>query len=197
MHKLDSLNVCAGHPDEHFIRMAKAKNNKFLSSTGEVSAFLDNSGMYHLNGKIYTETLRSSKCHLLVQGTKCPDCVSYRSTLRATYNRWFKQKAQSSVIHSHTNDRWLTSPQKRQKTLSIISKLKECQKRIAYLEQKINESHNNLSIEVDEALHNGLEKIMNEYATAIQNKYREDSFHRLFWDEQVKNLHKYPSQRRW
>ena len=39
--RLDRLTVCSGHPDAHFVSMAKAKKGKFVSSHGELTAFLD------------------------------------------------------------------------------------------------------------------------------------------------------------
>ena len=70
---IDQLTVCAGHPDQHFVAMG----NEVISSSGDFAAYVDQNGAVQLNGKTYTETVRSSKCHFLIRGTKCPECVAY------------------------------------------------------------------------------------------------------------------------
>ena len=75
-----------------------------MSQTSQsASAVLDTNGPYCLNGNVYDETIRSAKCHILVQGAKCPECVSYKTTLRVLYHKWLKQ--QDSPVHEKTNDR--------------------------------------------------------------------------------------------
>ena len=190
--------MCPGHPDEHFIPMVKAKGGILLSQTESVSGMLDNSGLHCLNGQRYSETVRSSKCHILVQGIKCFECVKYRSTLRALYSKWTKQQSQlDQPINSPTNDRWLKPSEMRERLQEVRSKLKTAEKKIDYLKLKIKESHERLSIAVDDELHEGLGQIIMEHAPEIKSKYSPNSFHHLFWEQQVENMQKIPSQRRW
>ena len=200
--KLDTLTVCPGHPDEHFVRMAATKGGKFFSPTGEKFPFLDRSGMFKLNGEVYCETVRSMKCHRLVQGAaKCSECVDCRDMLRASYHRWVNSQTKSpstiTSIHSHTNERWLTTVQKEEKSSKLKSRLKASDKKIAYLRAKIQESHDKMAINVDDDLHNGLARIMDDHTMDINKKYQENTFHHLFWNQQVSNILKYPKQRRW
>ena len=51
--KLDSLNICSGHPDTHFVSMLKDKKGKVLSSQGNVVACVDNYAPIILNGEVY------------------------------------------------------------------------------------------------------------------------------------------------
>jgi len=84
LHKIDALKVCPGHPDKQFVQMARAKDGVFMSQTAHSpSAVLCSNGPYCLNGQMYDETVRSTRCHILVQSAKCPECVNYRTTLRA------------------------------------------------------------------------------------------------------------------
>ena len=113
--KLDALTICPGHPNVHFVTMAATKGGNFFSPSGEKSAYLDRTGIFQLNGELYYETVRSSKCHRLVQGAKYSECVDYRDRLRAIYHRWVKNQMKSSKVtstHSHTNERWLTAAQR-------------------------------------------------------------------------------------
>ena len=99
--QVDQLRVCPGHPDPHFVAMANARKGKFTSSSGDTTAYMDTNCAVELNGQMYTETVRSSKCHLLIRGTKCSECVAYRDTLRSIHHRWSKKQNQSpSPVHT-------------------------------------------------------------------------------------------------
>ena len=197
--KLDALTLCPGHPDVHFIRMAAAKGGSFFSPSGEITAYLDGNGIFKLNGKIYSETVRASKCHRLAQGAKCAECVSYRDRLRAIYHRWTKHELipPCTSTHSHTNERWLTAAQREEKSSKYKLRVKASDKRITYLQNKIKQSNDTMAINVDDGLHNGLVEIMNSHTIEIEKKYQKNSFHHLFWNQQVANLLKFPTQRRW
>ena len=58
---LDRLTVCSEHPDVHFVSMAKAKKGKFVSSHGELTAFLDT----HTG----PDTVRTATCQMLTPST--------------------------------------------------------------------------------------------------------------------------------
>ena len=91
--------------------------------------------------------------------------MHYRDTIQSMYNRWMKQQHQDTHInsHSHVNDRWLSTPQKKEKALHLKSELKKSTKKNLYLEQRIKESIEKDSIEIDQELNNGLQQIMCEY----------------------------------
>ena len=112
--KIDSLNT-------QFVTMADSRGGNFHAVSGELSVYLDRSGTYLLNGQVFCETVRSSKCYRLINGIKCLECSKYRDTLRATYHCWFKQQNQSpSQSTNHVNERWLHK--REQKTANLKSK---------------------------------------------------------------------------
>ena len=141
--------------------------------------------MFKLNGEVYCETVKSIKCHRLVQGAKCSECVDYRDRLRANYHRWINSQTKSpsniTGTRSHTNERWLTTVQRKEKLSKLKSRLKASDKKIAFLRAKIQESHDKMAINVDDDLHNGLAQIMDDHTVEICNN----------------NVLKYPKQRRW
>lgn len=61
---LDHLHICAGQPDEHFVKMVVAKKGKILSPNGKVVAAVDKSPV-ELNGTFYSQTVRTSECEVL------------------------------------------------------------------------------------------------------------------------------------
>ena len=85
-----------------------------------------------------------------------------------------------------------------QKSSKLKTRVKNSDQKISYISQeKIEESHIKSAITVDNKLHGGLLQIMNNHSKDIKKKYQENSFHQLFWNQQITNLSKYPTQRRW
>ena len=80
---VDSLNICAGHPEDHFLDLADSRKGKFQSAGNSTVAFIDTYYPVSLNGKEYSRTIRTSACELLVHGPKCDVCKKYRSSLRS------------------------------------------------------------------------------------------------------------------
>jgi len=77
------------------------------------------------------------------------------------------------------------------------SKYEAEKKKVEYLKQKIKECNDKSGIEVDDRLHEGLGQVMTKYAPAIKDYYEPNSFHSLFWEQQVDNMKKTPTQQRW
>ena len=80
---VDSLNICAGHPEDHFLDLADSRKGKFQSAGNSTVAFTDTYYPVSLNGKEYSRTIRTSACEILVHGPKCDVCKKYRSSLRS------------------------------------------------------------------------------------------------------------------
>lgn len=66
-----------------------------------------------------------------------------------------------------------------------------------YMKKKISSSTEALGVCVDDDLHSGLSSVMTEFSDDIERKYAPDSFHRLFWTEQMKAMNTKPTLRRW
>ena len=86
--ELSSLHVCPGNPEQKFISIATEKRNgEFLSIKGEVVAYLDKNG---------SGTVRTSKCHLLIENLRCQECTKYRKNLLVQHSRILHAPAQKS-----------------------------------------------------------------------------------------------------
>jgi len=197
--EIENLNVCPGHPDKQFVHMVNERNGRLLNSFGETAAYIDKEHSVDCSGERYSETVRTYNCQLLTNKHRCSSCVRYRDTIRSMYHRWLKQQDEPKCVstHSHVNERWLNTDEMKQKTDQLKSRLRTTERRNVYLEYKIKEDIDKKSIEVDKELNNGLVDIMNEYSDKINQQYEENSFHHLFWNEQVKNVTKSPKLRRW
>ena len=79
---VDGLNICAGQPDSNFIVFADSRKGKFISKDGSVNAFIDQYAPVCTNGEVFSKTIHTSSCELIVCGQKCNACICYRRTLR-------------------------------------------------------------------------------------------------------------------
>ena len=117
------------------------------------------------------------------------------------YHRWLKRQnaspSQVASTHSHANERWLNTPQRKVKTLKLKKRVRSAEKKVKYMEDKIAASTEKLAVHLDDSLHGDLKYIMNEQNETIQQQYKEGTFHCLFWDQQLEVMSKYPTQRRW
>ena len=105
--RVDSLQVCAGNPDQWFV-VCRSK-----TGVGSVRAYQDSYYPVTLNGKLFMTTVRASACELLVGGSKCLHCRKYRPVLRALSRKLGKNRETSATqASSHTNYRYLSTPEK-------------------------------------------------------------------------------------
>ena len=188
--KLDGLPICAGQPDVHFVKMVAAKKGKIISPDGKVAAYVDDDTC--------TKTIRTGDCELICPTPKCESCKSYRANLRSMYNRWSKHRAfDGSDTSSHTNDRYLNTPEKKAKLDGLRKRVYAAEEEVKRLKDKVRTLLKQGDT-VDSELHSDLLHIMNENVDQIRKAYPENSFSRLFWDEQLKAAStKDPRQVRW
>lgn len=195
---LDRLRVCPAHPDERFLQMAKEKKS---FKEGQVSASIDNFADVTLNGDTYCCTLRTASCQMLVPTGKCANCVSYRATLRTMHTRWQKNTASSpskyTSTSSHTNFRYLTTPQKRKRMTSLRARVTSAERKVNNLMEKIKDSTDVQGVTVDDYLHRDLSQIMEEHTPSIIEQFPQGSFKRLFWEQQREALRSNSRQMRW
>ena len=189
----DELIFCAGQPDIHFVNMVKAKKGKILSKDGKVVvAFVDECEIVR-DETVYQYTVRSSDCELASTTDKCVSCQKYRANLRAMYSRWSKRRAgdeqastSGSTSSSHTNDRYLNTPEKKAKAADLRKRLHTAEasmKRLSDRICKLTEDHGEV---IDDALYSDLLSIMHSYDDEVKKVYPEGSFSRLFWEDQLK-----------
>ena len=197
---VDQSNACAGHPDQHFVAMLDARKGEVKAADGTCSAYLDKRMSVSLHGELYSNTVRSSSCELLTNGEKCQACVKYRSTLRAMHVRWQKRSSPSerSAISSHTNYRYLNSPDKKTRLTNLHSANKALQRQVDQLRQRIEDMTEKNGIIVEEEMDADLRRIMDDNDANICSASAPQSFQCLFWKQQREAMGKSnPRQMRW
>ena len=187
---LDKYTVCPGNPDEGFIKMVEAKKGRLMSKNGTVSGMLDSFSPVFIDGQLYVNTVRASTCEMLVDGRKCASCISYRNSLRTMYRRWLKQKSLSPSKRQSTsskiNMRWLSTPEKSKRYAELRGRLDAKSKEVKRLKERVNAILDKNNVPLDPSLHSDFKSIMHEMSAKVREKYAEDSFKRLFWEEQLK-----------
>ena len=66
---LDSSNICPGNPCPRYVEMAQSRKGKFVGHGGEVKATLETHPVVQ-NGEVFTSTVRTTECDMLVHGSK-------------------------------------------------------------------------------------------------------------------------------
>lgn len=79
----------------------------------------------------------------------------------------------------------------------LKKRMRSAESAVKYMKKKIASSTEKHSIRVDESLHDGLHGVMSEFSDNVEVKFAENSFHRLFWNQQMKMMAEEPRQRRW
>ena len=187
LEKLDSLRICIGNPDNNFIELCEAQKGRILSPDGSVSAFVDSFSTLKCEGESYSSTVRTTKCDMIVTGNKCKYCKKYRSVLRAMCSRHKKSPPSSerSDVSSHTNYRYLSTPEKITRLANLHSKFVQEKRKLEDLKQKVNNLTVLSGVEVDDQLSSDLSGIMDEMTEEVDKNYGEDSFGRVFWHQQL------------
>ena len=88
--------------------MVAAQKGKIVSPDRNIAAYIDDDS--------HTKTVHTADCELICPSAKCESCKVYRANMRSIYNRWSKQRGfDGSDTSSHTNDRYLNTPEKKNK----------------------------------------------------------------------------------
>lgn len=193
---VDGLNICAGHPEQQFLDLADSRKGIFQSVKGSRVAFVDSYYPVQLNRQLYSRTVRTTACDLLVHGVKCTACKEYRSTLRSLHSRKIRPPmSDSTAVSSHSNIRYLRTPERKKRIAklkaAVDSKTAEVNRKtreIECLKLRLNKATEQNGIHIEEQLENDLTKIMEEKTNEICQMYPSDSFQHLFWKQQLESL---------
>ena len=137
---VDSANVCCSNPDSHFVSLLEDKKGKIVSTKGSISAHLDAFAAVSMNGEVFTKTVRTTSCEILSKEQKCQCCILYRDSLRAISSKRKKKhpfQADDS-LSKHTNERYLTTPEKKFKKTALREKANSCEKKLLTLKARVS-----------------------------------------------------------
>ena len=175
--KISTMNVCAGHPEKRFLEICKSRKDEINNHSGDVVAFRDDYCPITLHDELYCSTIRSTKCELLVNDVKCCSCKHYRGVLRSMHTRALKQDSEkNSHVSSHTNYRYLKTPERRKRMRQLKDHLDQSRRVIETLKSKLQQLQEEHSVNIDEPLKTDLEGIMEESTSKVHETYPPGSF---------------------
>ena len=120
---------------------------------------------------------------------RCQQCNLFRENiLRGRLNRHLKElnsEVQSTSVVSHTNFRYLTTPEKYERMKSMASVIHSKDKQISYLKERIEKLLQRDGIRVDNEIHSDLVSMMNNYSKAVESD-TSNPFRKIFWEQQLK-----------
>ena len=192
---LDQYNICCGNPEQQFLSLVESKNGSITQQNGVISAYLDKS----LPVNDHSSTVRTSSCDIISKTPKCTSCTSYRNNLRAMISSSSKIKSpeKSKRLHtsSHTNYRYLHSPQLRERLHNSRNENRALCRKIEQLKSKLEKMTQSAGIDLDSNLNSDLQAIAAEKGDEISHP--PGTFARIFWDQQRESMLKNPKQMRW
>ena len=128
------------------------------------------------------------KCEILIKVTgevkRCEHCKKHRKSLSAIACR--KQKDERTDPTSHTNYTYLKTPEKNERLSRMHKENRKLTLQNLQLKEKLSSETVKVGIIVNDELHDDLKSIASASAKQIHSTHPEDSFKRLFWDQQVK-----------
>jgi len=95
-----------------------------------------------------------------------------------------QQSSERTAPSSHTNYRYLSTPEKVDRLHQLHTSCRSTQKRLHRLKTQVADLIARQSVSVDADIAADLSVIMAEEEESIVSKYPEDSFQRVFWQQQ-------------
>ncbi len=192
---LDSAYICHGYPKREYLDFAHSHKGVFRNRSGEVRAQIDSSLPVLMKGEVYQSTIRTTDCAFVADSPLCDKCKEYGPVLRSTYSRWLGKS--TDEISKFTNNRFLTSPQKKTKLKQLQETVVHERRERMALSQQVERLTSTSGIEVESSLHQDLFSIMKDNSSKISSQFPEGTFRRLFWEQQFQSALKGPKQMRW
>ena len=140
-------------------------------------------------------TIRHEECEIFVQSQstdstnkkQCSTCKKYRQVLNRLLFRLKNETHQDTDRTnptSHTNYRFLNSPEKADRLHRLHQQVRLDHQRIARLKESLDQIAEGRSVPVGDALHEELKQIMQDNTITINQSYPSNSFARIFWESQ-------------
>jgi hypothetical protein len=131
--------------------------------------------------------IRHTSCELLVQPygvARCKKCRDYRKALYAMLSRHQSRHCDSCDPGSHTNYRYLISPEKKERLARLQHQHCTDQQIIARLRAALDKAIEERALSVGDDLHAYCSQIVKECSSKVIREHPVGSFARLFWDSQ-------------
>ena len=147
-----------------------------ITYSGGTRAFLDSK-------LLSSPTIRSSDCEVLIESTqstgRCISCTKHRRTLNATLWRATHSSTDKSDPGSHTNIRYMSSPEKSKRMERLQKSVRVSQQQVARIKATLSVMAETRGTVVDQDLHEDLCTTMDQNTQDVIRLYPEGSFQRF------------------
>ncbi|CAG2199465.1 THAP9 [Mytilus edulis] len=189
--RLRMFFVCVGNPDEQFQYITPVGSGISDAFTNEIRCYREGDYGATKWDTAYTSTIRSVKCQMLVQGSRCSSCAEDRRMLRKRQQRAEEKKTSPPVTfvhriyqHKHMSRENLVTKIEQQKT-EMRTLSSEVEKLKRQLHKQILQNGVTFSNPIAENIE------MKDLMSTCQNDFEQafpnpNSLQRLFWEQQIK-----------
>ncbi|XP_063403610.1 uncharacterized protein LOC134687330 [Mytilus trossulus] len=189
--RLRMFFVCVGNPDEQFQYITPVGSGISDAFTNEIRCYREGDYGATKWNTVYTSTIRSVKCKMLVQGSRCSPCAEDRRMLRKRQQRAEEKKTSPPVTFVHR-----TYQHKHMSRENLVTKIEQQKTEMRTLSSEVEKLKRQIHKQI---LQNGVtfsnpstENIeMKDLMSTCQNDFEQafpnpNSLQRLFWEQQVK-----------
>jgi len=114
-------------------------------------------------------TVRHKDCDLLVlqSDTRCTACSQYRPSLRATFSRQSHGKEDKTAPDSHTNYRYLSTPEKGSRLSRLHISARNAKKKTLRIQTRLAELTEQSGVVIDPDMHNDMVSVVQEHTPGL------------------------------
>ena len=207
---LNNLCVCSGNTEQEIIELAVSKKGIFHNGHGKyaIAQVAFNIDLLIIfTGVVVAKlhdfpwpTVKHVNCRLLLDGNdsqQCSSCKTHRKTLLVQLSRQKKQSSSSVNTSSHKNFRFMHTPEKIEVMRQMRKNSKSQQLKFVRLEKNLEVLMEKRGVYIDETMEKDLHTIMETNSASIESEFPDDSFQKLFWQQQMNAVKTSPRGRRW
>ena len=132
-------------------------------------------------------TIRHNECEMLLvtSSKRCQKCEVHRKSLFSLLSRKESRRdTDSCAPDSHVNYRFLSTPEKITRLQRLHSLQRSTKQQLERLKQKLARAIESDGVVVADSMSHDLQEIMEENTSTVANAFPENSFERLFWEQQ-------------
>ena len=207
---LNNLCVCSGNTEQEIIELAVSKKGIFHNGHGKyaIAQVAFNIDLLIIfTGVVVAKlhdfpwpTVKHVNCRLLLDGNdsqQCSSCKTHRKTLLVQLSRQKKQSSSSVNTSSHKNFRFMHTPEKIEVMRQMRKNSKSQQLKFVRLEKNLEVLMEKRGVYIDETVEKDLHTIVETNSASIESEFPDDSFQKLFWQQQMNAVKTSPRGRRW
>lgn len=199
LENLLSFKVCIGNPDEDLVSLIPVGAGISCAPDPTIIAYREENFNASLGNVVYSSTIRSADCCLLVEGQRCTHCSKYRRALKQRKDR---QENLLKKDIDFTKSTYKNSDMPRCILLKKLEQQREqissLQDQVAKLERKLKRKISSEGVTLDKVQDLEMRDLMASCEQDVMKAFPDaNSYQRLFWSQQLKSIETSKFGMRW